>query len=210
MPSVIELLRTVVGTGETVALIYNGGSRPGQARPVIPLLLSEDELVATEPGSPVKKTYKIDRIASVELSSGLRAISPLGTPQVKPGTPKPETLTSYVQHFRSELIAAGWHLYEEEASFGIATRFKNGKPKKTPSVLIRYFDPSTETFLDPESGGLRTQQRGLTGRERPWRVDSWRFKEGRTFSQLEHAFALFIQEALASNPATAKLILSGH
>lgn len=53
--------------------------------------------------------------------------------------PALNTLTEYVNHFRSELSCAGWYLYEKKDSFGIATRFENGKPKKTLCVLIRFF-----------------------------------------------------------------------
>ncbi len=52
--------------------------------------------------------------------------------------------------------------------------------------------------------------REITGRERPWRVDSWRFKEGKTFAQLERAFAVFMTEARASDPTTAKLLWAGR
>ena len=109
-----------------------------------------------------------------------------------------------IEHFRSELIGAGWDLYEEEGSFGIATRFKNGKPKKTASVLIRYFDRSTEVVFDLEAEELKTVPRELTGREKPWRVDSWRFKEGKTMAELQRAFAHFMAEARASNPQLRK------
>lgn len=197
-----------------MTLVYNAGSRPGQARSVVPISVTDDGLVAVEPGSRVNKTYKLDRIASVELANGSRATNEQATPPVVapalPDVPNLKTLAEYVEHFRAEFIGAGWHLYEEDGSFGIATRFKNGKPKKTPSVMIRYFDRSTEVVFDLEAEELRTIPRELTGRERPWRVDSWRFKEGETVAELERAFALFIAEARASDPATAKGVWSGH
>ena len=124
--------------------------------------------------------------------------------------PALKTLAEYVAYFRSELAVAGWHLYEEEGSFGVATRFKNGKPRKTPCVLIRYFDRSTETVFDLDAEELRSMPRELTGRERPWRVYSWRFKEGKTLRELQQAFALFMEEARASDPATAKNLWAGH
>ena len=213
MASVTELLRSIAGSGATVTLVYNAGSHPGQARSVVPVSVSNDELVAVEPGSRVNKTYKLDRIASVELANGLRAANEQVTPPVVsalPDVPDLKTLAQYIEHFRSELIGAGWHLYEEEGSFGIATRFKNGKPKKTASVLIRYFDRSTEVVFDLEAEELKTVPRELTGREKPWRVDSWRFKEGKTMAELQRAFAHFMAEARASNLATAKSVWAGH
>ena len=214
MASLIELLRSVAGSGETVTLVYNAGSRPGQARSVVPVSVAGENLVAVEPGSRVNKTYKLDKIASVELANGSRATNEQATPPVVapalPDVPDFRTLAEYVDHFRAELIGAGWHLYEEDGSLGIATRFKNGKPKKTPSVMIRFFDRSTEVVFDLDSEDLRTIPRELTGRERPWRVDSWRFEEGKTLAELQRAFAMFMAEARASDPSTAKGVWAGH
>lgn len=175
--------------------------------------ISDNELIAVEPGSRINKTYKLDRIASVELANGQCATNPHAAsaqPSAIATVPALNTLAEYIQHFRAELAGVDWYLYEEEDSFGIATRFKNGKPKKTPSVLIRYFDPTEEPNFDLQSGELKTVRRELTGRERPWRVDSWRFKEGKTFARLEHAFAVFLSEARASDPATAKTLWAGR
>jgi hypothetical protein len=214
MASLIELLRSVAGSGETVTLVYNAGSRPGQARSVVPISVTDENLVVVEPGSHVNKTYKLDKIASVELANGSCATNEQATvPVVAPALPDVpifKTLAEYVEHFRAELIGAGWYLYEEDGLLGIATRFKNGKPKKTASIMIRYFDRSTEVVFDLEAEDLRTIPRELTGRERPWRVDSWRFKDGKTFVELQRAFAIFMAEARASDPSSAKGVWAGH
>lgn len=213
MRSIIELLQTAVGSGEIVTIAYNGGSRPGQARQVIPISVSNQGLVAVEPGSRINKRYKLVRIAWVELSSGQRASNAEAAPPVVSDVPTLTTLPEYAEHFGPELRATGWHIYESETSFAVATLFKNGKPRKTPSVSIQYFDRSTETDFDLESDDLitvTTVTKDLTGRERPWRVDSWRFKEGKSFGQLQRAFEVFIQEARASDPATAKVLFSSR
>lgn len=210
MTSIVELLQTAAGSGEVVTIAYNGGSRPGQARQVVPTSVSNQDLVAVEPGSRINKHYKLDRIAWVELSSGQRALNAEAEPPVVSDVPTLETLTAYAQHFSPELRAAGWHIYESETSFAVATHFKNGKPRKTPSVSIQYFDPSTETVFDLESGDVKTVTKDLTGHEKPWRIDSWRFKKGKSFGHLQRAFELFIQEARASDPATAKVLFSSR
>jgi hypothetical protein len=214
MTSVAELLRSAAATGEEVTLVYNAGSRPGQARKVLPVSVSEEALIAVETSSRVNKTYKLDRIACVELANGIRATNervtnpPAGS--TLPDLPNLKTLAEYVDLFRPELIRAGWHLYEDGESFGIATRFKNGKPKKTPSILISYFDRTTEIVFDPDGGELISVSRELTGRERPWRVDSWRYREGKTFAELQRAFAAFLEEARASDSAGSKGVWASH
>lgn len=149
MASVTELLRSVAESGEIVTLVYNAGTRPGQARTLVPVSVSDNELVAVELGSNINKTYKLDRIA-VALSNGLGGTNDQAVPPAAPAPPEMpllSTLAEYVDHFRAELKSAGWHLYEDDDSFGIATRFRNGKPKKTPCVLLRYFDRGTETLF---------------------------------------------------------------
>jgi len=213
MASIAELLHYVVGAGQTVTLVYNAGSRPGEARLVIPVSVSDGALVAGEPGSRINKTYRLDRIQSVVLANGLsatneQAVSPSALPH--PDIPVLATLAEYVDYFRPELVHAGWHLYEELDTLGLATRFKNGKPKKTPSVLLRHFDRSTQSILNLNTKEWETVPREETGRERPWRVDSWRFKEGKTFREIERAIEVFIAEARASNPEDAKSLWAGH
>lgn len=212
MTTVAELLHSVVGSGELVSLVYNAGSRPGQARTVVPLSMTAGELVAAELNSSTRKTYKLDRVAAVALSNGVSATNLLAAPPppALPSVPVFGTLAEYAQHFKPELVGAGWHIYEDSDSFGIAARFKNGKPKKTPSVQIRYFDRSTETVFNMDAQEQRTVQRQTTGRERPWRIDSWRFREGKAVRELSHAFALFIAEARASDPVTAKNLWASH
>jgi hypothetical protein len=208
MTSIVDLLTLTVGSGEVVTITYNGGSRPGQARKIVPISLTNEELIAIEPGSNTNKHYKLNQIALVELSSGESALNSEAAPPVISDIPTLETLTEYIECFGPEFQAAGWHIYQSETSFAIATHFKNGKPRKTPSVSIQYFDRSTETVVDLGSGELTQVKKDFTGRERPWRVDSWRFKEGKSFAQLSRAFELFVQEARASDPATAKVLFS--
>jgi hypothetical protein len=101
-------------------------------------------------------------------------------------------------------------LHQTSDSFGVGTCFKNGKPKKTPSVWLRYIDPTQEEVFDLETQEILCVEKELTGNERPWRVDSWRLKAGKTYHDLHSAFAMFVQEVRASDPSTAKGAFSGH
>jgi len=203
-----ELLTRTVGTGEVVTITYNGGSRPGQPRKIVPISISNEELVGIEPGSHTQKHYKLNRIALVELSSGERESNSEAIAPVISNVPALDTLTEYIEQYSPELQSAGWYISTSDTSFSIGTYFKNGKPRKTPSVSIQYIDRSIETVYDFDKDEFVQVKKDLTGRERPWRVDSWRFKEGKSLAQLHHAFELFIQEARASDPATAKVLFS--
>ena len=210
MAPIVELLARSIRAGEAVTITYNGGSRPGQPRKILPLSVSTEELIAVEAGSYTNKHYKLNRIALVELSKGERAVNAEAAPLLVSDIPTLGTLSEYIERFGPELRAAGWHISQSETSFAIGTYFKNGKPRKTPSVSIQYFDPSIETAFDLDSGLLAEVRKEPSGRERPWRVDCWRFREGKTFAQLHRAFELFIQEARASDPATAKVLFASR
>jgi hypothetical protein len=209
MAAIHDLLKSAVDSGQRVTLVYLGGSSPGRPRPVVPLLLTDEDLVAVEPGSSTRKTYKVSRIASVQVGEAVSPAQPTAPANLPSLVPGAESLSAYVEVVRPELLACGWHLHESEDSFGVGTRFKNGKPRKTPSVLISYFDPTRESVIDLE-GNEVSVRRQLTGRERPWRVDSWRFTKGATFSSLSKAFACFLEEVRSSDPANSKLVFAGH
>jgi hypothetical protein len=194
MSSFEALLQTVAGSGEIVSVVYNAGSRPGQPRRVIIVSAFSESMTVVEPGNPQNKSYKMNRVASVELSSGERAINPAVETLPNAGIPDHPTLGAYADAFRAELQAAGWHVYENETSLGVATFLKNGKPKKTTSASIQFMDRSVETVFDLETGELKEVPRALTGRERPWRVDSVRLSQGKSLSELKQAMALFIGE----------------
>jgi hypothetical protein len=121
-----------------------------------------------------------------------------------------DSVAAYAEYFAPELTARGWHIHETADSVGAGTCFKNGKPKKTPSVWLRYIEHTNDYVFEPDSGEVVTITRELTGRERPWRVDSWRLNAGKTFRDLPQAVAAFIEEVRASDAAIAKGAFSGH
>jgi hypothetical protein len=123
---------------------------------------------------------------------------------------KLKTLDEFAKVLNDHFQSIGWYVHNEKDFFGVGTFFKNGKPKKTPSIAIRYFDPSYKEIFDADSGEMVQVKKELTGRERPWRVDSWRFENGRTFSSLDSAMDIFLLEVRESDPATAKGMYAGH
>jgi hypothetical protein len=210
MRSVVEFLRSVAGTGEVITVVYGAGSRPGEPRELVVLSCSETDLRAYEPAVHMEKQYKVAKILEVETSSGERIASEEAIQRFLAVLPRLETLPQYADLLRARLRQAGWVVHEEPDCLGVGTMFKNGKAKKSPSIAVRYFDPSTETVW--ELGARREIQvrRELTGRERPWRVDSWRFQMGKTFGALQQAVEVFLSEVDASEPTTAKSMFAGH
>lgn len=88
--------------------------------------------------------------------------------------------------------------------YGVAAFFKNGKPKRMASVSISYSDPSNERVYDVEPDDFVPLPPELMERKRPWYVSSWPFTQGRSYSGLQHAFAVFLAEVRASDPKDPK------
>lgn len=198
--SVRELLEHAIAASAIVTVVYNGGSRPGQARPLIPLSLHEADLVAREPTFRAAKTFKLAKIASVILGAEAAAnVAP--APVAASSIPQFETLTEYAAHLKGPYTANGWNVFAEPTCFSVSGFFKSGKPKKSATVSIQLMDRRFETGLDLESGEFVTIERELTGRERPWRVESKRMPQAKAFADLQKAMEYFVNEVEASDPS---------
>ena len=208
MSKISDFIRSKIGPGTILTIAYSGGSRPGMPRELVPIACTETELEAVEPGSRIRKRYKLDKVLWASIGDEKVVNDYTGESQAM--IPQHESISSFADEYRDTLAALGWHIHEEEQFFGVGGYFKNGKPRKGPSVAISFFDRSTEEVFDATINDFVEVKRELTGRERPWRVDSWRFREGKTFSLLPSALQLFLQEVRDSDPESAKGMFAGH
>lgn len=198
MPDIKQVLQQAAAEGSSVTMVYNGGSRPGQSRVVIPISISHGELVAREPTTRLAKHFKLEKIAAVALTAGEAVQNTEVVAAAQRLVPDFASFEEYAAFFRSSLAETGWQLEERGRYFGVCGFFKNGKPRKTPAASIQYVDRSEgEAVFDFETGELSVVQHEITGRERPWRVDSKRFREGKAFGLLPKAAELFFQEVQA-------------
>ncbi len=206
MKKILEIIDQAIASGELVNIVYNGGSAPGSLRTIIALSVSSDHLTARDPASGIVKLFKLEKIVSACLSDGV--FVKIENASLAPSSQVPiyKTLAEYAAEFSPILKEKSWNIILKENYFAIGAYFKNGKPKKKPSVSIQYFDPTLETVYDLESNDFVTRKRELTGRERPWRVDSWRQPQGYSYSKLHKAIEVFLQEANESSPFTAGTI----
>lgn len=212
MKTAKEAIVQAADDGEILIVAYAAGSRPGQSRELMIESVSGDQFEAYETGARLRKKYKIDKVIWAQDSTGARfegTASPPPPSAANEWRPVCGSLDQLAAAVGDELKAAGWTVSLTATELAAGNSFKNGKPKKTPCIAIRYFDRSVErTYVGgPESVEV---PRALTGRERPWRVDSWRLREGKTFGQLYQAAEFFMQEVRSSSPDTAKGMFAGH
>jgi hypothetical protein len=114
------------------------------------------------------------------------------------------SLAAYAEHFRDQLIQQGWCVHKGPHQLAVGGRFKNGAPKKTPSIALACHDGGHSWVWDDDAGMM--VQRAIVSSEqsRPWRVDSWRFTEGRRFKLLTAAAEVFLTEVFDSDPTIAR------
>ena len=201
MASVVEVLAEAVANHAAIHIIYNGGSKPGAKRPVIPVNIMGGVLFAREPGLPQEKSFKIAKIATVILPDGRSVDNALVKPvEVRTfATPVLSSLAEYVSLLKPQYVAAGWNVFDEEHRLGVGRFAKNGTPRKHPCISVQFMDRSEVVSLDFETGELVTEKKALTGRERPWRVESERQPQAKAFSELHVAMEYFATEVAASS-----------
>lgn len=207
MHSFEAVIRSAIEGGRPLSIVYNGGSTPGRRRAVMPLEIQGDSLVARDTESNTRKTFKLNLVASVTESEGEIFSNPLSLPPKVSSVPDLPTLAAYAELWSERFREKGWHVTFDAESFALYTYFKNGKPKKTPSVRIAYFDRSNDSdfdfAFDLGFAEFVEQKKEPTGRERPWRLDSWRLSQGKSYASLHKAMEMFFEEAATSDPATS-------
>jgi predicted DNA-binding transcriptional regulator YafY len=74
--NVEQRLREAIQAGETLKIVYNGGSNPGALREIAPISLSGDKLSAHCYSSNAVKSFAIDRIVLVDGQSATSERAP--------------------------------------------------------------------------------------------------------------------------------------
>jgi len=197
MQEIIAAIQQAIDAGSTVEFIYNGGSSPGKMRLAIPISVTSGTLSARDPTTRVAKTFKLAKVASLRQSGGELVKNGKVAPIEEPTLPELQDFNEYIPHFRAIVSDPNLCIVEGEKFFAVSIRLKNGKPRKSTAVSIQFMDRTKELFLNFETGEMEERTRELTGRERPWRVDSVGLSEGKSLAVLSKAAELFAQEVRA-------------
>lgn len=199
-----DVVNAAMTNGELVRFAYGGGSSPGLSREAVISSVAEEHFRAIAVGER-EKDFLFRRVMWLELSDGARYTN--RSPEICADPPvgfsaaefETENLGVYVVDLQSEFETTGWFVESDERSMSVHTRFKNGTPKKTPSVSIGYAAPS-RTYWDVDVGDIVTVSVERTKLHRPWRVSSWRYKEAKAFGILRRAMSEFVCEVRACKP----------
>jgi hypothetical protein len=200
--SVVDALVRASLNRSLVHVVYNSGSSPGVERPLIALGATSEHLTARDPGVRTTKTYAVAKISSVVLQDGTTALNPGVLPVMAVAerlTPVLSTLDEYVQYLKPKFVADGWNVFEEKDMLGVGRFTKNGKGRKNPSFRIEFVDRTVRELFDVHTGEIFSEHRELTGREKPWRVESKRQPQARAFAELHKAIEFFAAEVFGAD-----------
>lgn len=191
--SIRETLAEACDNGEVVRIIYHGGSQPGTVRSVSIIAVSELEVRARDLAVGSVKTFKLEKMELAEASASTPEYNPAHAPTIELFGSIREVLEAAVE----DLQSLGWHVEIAEQSISLHRFFKNGKPRKTPDILLSYNEYTVDVFVDLD-GLLKEEARKSS---RPYRLDSRNLATAKTFVKMSSAVACFLAEAKKLAPS---------
>jgi hypothetical protein len=116
MKDTLTILQEAIGTGEVVKIKYNGGTKPGSVREIVPKEIAEDKLLAHCLSADMDLTFSIYKIEIASASEKVNFDDP------------PDTLMEVLKDLyfenKDELKRHGWRIICDENSVGLAAEGK--------------------------------------------------------------------------------------
>ncbi len=191
--SIRETLAEACDNGEVVRIIYNGGSQPGTVRSISIIAVSELEVRARDLAAGAVKTFKLEKTELAEASTSTPEYNPANPPSIELSGSIRDVLAAEVK----DLQSLGWHVEVAEQTISLHRFFKNGKPRRTPDIVLSYNEYTVDVFVDLD-GALKE---GARKSSRPYRLDSRNFATAKTFVKMSSAVACFLAEAKTLAPS---------
>lgn len=177
--TIIEYLLKAIEEGKELTIIYHGGSKPGGTRKIIPRSAEGDTLKAVDTEYNRVKSFSIRKIEILNDQNEVIALE-FDESQVEKA-PQKLSIKEIYNTYKDTLEGFGWNVScsQDFDDYGnnieiisLFDSFKNGKPRSQPTAYL-YQSESTH---------------------RPFGVSSVRM-ETRTYSNLDNALKLFLEEA---------------
>jgi hypothetical protein len=140
--SIRKTLIEAIETGEIINIIYHGGSEPGASRMISPIRIDGDIVMAR---CTVTNKVKGFSLSKLELANGDQQTYTGLHPREEVPI-EPDSFLDGIKPYLPELSLLGWTLDLNEEGIGLYECFKNGKPRKLPTLYL-YFD--SERKLKP-------------------------------------------------------------
>lgn len=173
----IAALHKAAEAKQPLEIIYHGGSQPGTRRRILPVRIGDTSMRATDLLYHEAKTFKLDRIELPATGSQAPAYELVDELELERLRETP--LSQLSEPYRGHLEALGWHVEISDQRVELYGRFKNGKPRRSPTVLLLYL---------PER------------KHRKWYVNGPGLSSGQTFSHPGRALDLVVDQAQKHRP----------
>jgi predicted DNA-binding transcriptional regulator YafY len=164
--SELALIQEAIGSGVILSIRYDGGSDPGSYRDIQPNKITDTMVWAYCHTSKAVKQFALSKIGSVTSVPKGRVPSEIWTP--KSNIPRYEDLVSYFNEVVTKWKSDVWNCHysgdEDVHSIEVIEQFKNGKPRKTPSISLGYEKWAVD-FVLMQNGDLVTQRVGLKSKQ---------------------------------------------
>tara|TARA_B100000686_G_scaffold339583_1_gene413897 strand:+ start:198 stop:875 length:678 start_codon:yes stop_codon:yes gene_type:complete len=225
MPASIEKkIQAIIESGETIKIIYQGGSQPGSPREIAPHSIKGSIVIADCITTGKTKTFKLEKIELVEGTTEKVDYS-IERSNLKPAREnKYKSIDMFLEEKRTFLENLGWTIKVENSSTKLEakkevgyetmidhfeslclhSKFKNGKLRKTSDVSLCFYELTWDMDWGDieidESNHKKGRFISLKNRVRPWRVDGKDKGEGKTYTHLGEATKIFLEYAKELKP----------
>ena len=189
-----SLLKSSIGTGEVIGVVYHGGSQPGSYREIVPLQISDGKVRARCLTSQAVKVFVLSKLSIAPPRSAEDAPKHAWRPKTQANPLINISIALVYEVYLPALDAAGWHVeceHNEDGSFlKLFARLKNGKLRKHPDCELSYQSMiyAPVTLEDGSSIGDE-----LRSRSRPWGVSGK--SKSRTWADPNRALLAFLEIA---------------
>lgn len=184
--SLHQRLTAASRNGEVVRIVYRGGSQPGTLREIVPISVTNTDVVARDVATGITKTFKLAKIESEAGAIG---------PQIyDPGQARDRrSIREAIEAVEKELQLLGWHVAVSDNYASLHRFFKNGKPRKAAVVQVWFDEFTVDGFDDGDGLGM---QEVVRPSKLPYHACSIRVPT-RSYADLRKALLLFLDEAKA-------------
>ncbi len=185
--NVSEVLSEAIDNGDSLNVIYHGGSQAGKSRVITPISVIEEKVRARCHTSNAVKTFLISKMELLNKNSEIKP-----TWDANHETKQQfYTIVQLHQFALNTLQSQGWCIHLSDDRLSVHRKFKTGRVVKSPEVELYYEEFSYDLVLMDNGSFERTNVRP---RSRPWGVRAKKFNT-KTFGKLDSAAKIFFELA---------------
>ena len=207
-------LKESIETGETLRIIYHGGSQPGTVREIVPQSIKGEKLRAFCIGSGASKTFIISKIEIVEDNNKqeVEYNSEIARQQINP-VQHYKSIDDLLKDKREFLESLGWQVKNNTEKYQIAdsreqyceylslySHFKNGKIRKTPDIVLSFEALTSDGINIIFSSDSINAEEVIKERVRPWGIRAKK-EQTKTYGSLDKASEQFLEWANLYKPS---------